>query len=243
MKATGFLPHALFGRRLEHFRAKWAPVRVKKMRQNKSIEPRSDSIGTEKALARRGQGSFLSPSHPDNHRAAGPRGVNMMAKLSVQFSTAVLLCMIQVGLAQAFTFHNTEGNFTVQVPEQPTFKKKTGTTADGTAYELSLWTVDQGQIAYIVTMNTYASSIREDYDGPVKAVAGSCKGKLIDQQPFQSQGLTGREIVVECPAGLMFRERLIWVHSKLYQFLFVGPPGSEKNSDVDFFLSSIQFGE
>jgi biopolymer transport protein ExbB len=36
---------------LEHFRAKWTPVRVKKMRQNKNLEPRSDSIGTEKALA------------------------------------------------------------------------------------------------------------------------------------------------------------------------------------------------
>src|SRR3989454_4974899 len=44
---------------LERFQAKacpgldpgWIPVRVK-MRQNKKIEPRSDSIGTEKALAR-----------------------------------------------------------------------------------------------------------------------------------------------------------------------------------------------
>jgi hypothetical protein len=29
---------------------KWIPVRVKKTRQNKKVEPRSDSIGTEKAL-------------------------------------------------------------------------------------------------------------------------------------------------------------------------------------------------
>src|SRR4051812_848256 len=35
----------------ERFQAKWLPVRVKKTRQNKKIEPRSDSIGTEKALA------------------------------------------------------------------------------------------------------------------------------------------------------------------------------------------------
>jgi type III secretion protein Q len=34
----------------ERFRAKWQPVRVKKTRQNRSLEPRSDSIGTEKAL-------------------------------------------------------------------------------------------------------------------------------------------------------------------------------------------------
>jgi hypothetical protein len=38
-------------RALEHFQAKWTPVRVKKMRRNKNIEPRSDSIGTD-TLAR-----------------------------------------------------------------------------------------------------------------------------------------------------------------------------------------------
>src|SRR5882757_998754 len=35
----------------ERFPAKWTPVRAKKTRQNKELEPRSDSIGTEKALA------------------------------------------------------------------------------------------------------------------------------------------------------------------------------------------------
>jgi hypothetical protein len=34
---------------LERFRAKWIPVRVKKTRQNKNLEPGSDSIRTEKA--------------------------------------------------------------------------------------------------------------------------------------------------------------------------------------------------
>jgi hypothetical protein len=38
---------------LERFRAKWIPVRVKKTRQNKNLEPRSDSIGAEKALVHR----------------------------------------------------------------------------------------------------------------------------------------------------------------------------------------------
>src|SRR6202051_5126254 len=36
---------------LERFQAKWAPVRVKKTRQIKNLEPRFDLIETEKALA------------------------------------------------------------------------------------------------------------------------------------------------------------------------------------------------
>jgi cell division transport system ATP-binding protein len=39
----------MFGPR-KRFRAKWVPVRVKKTRPNKNPEPRSDFIGTEKAL-------------------------------------------------------------------------------------------------------------------------------------------------------------------------------------------------
>src|ERR1039458_5045102 len=41
---------------LEHFQANRTPVRVKKMRRNKDLEPRSDSIGTERALALAGEG-------------------------------------------------------------------------------------------------------------------------------------------------------------------------------------------
>jgi hypothetical protein len=37
---------------LERFPAKWIPVRVKKTRQTKKLESRSDSIGTERGFSR-----------------------------------------------------------------------------------------------------------------------------------------------------------------------------------------------
>jgi hypothetical protein len=40
---------------LERFQAKWKPVRVKKTRQIKNLEPRFDSIETEKVLELREQ--------------------------------------------------------------------------------------------------------------------------------------------------------------------------------------------
>jgi hypothetical protein len=36
---------------IERFQAKWIPVRMKKTRQNKKLEPGSDSIRTETTLA------------------------------------------------------------------------------------------------------------------------------------------------------------------------------------------------
>jgi hypothetical protein len=35
---------------IEHFQAKWTPGRVKKMRENKKLEPRFDSIKSGNAL-------------------------------------------------------------------------------------------------------------------------------------------------------------------------------------------------
>src|SRR5439155_20918498 len=49
---------------LERFQAKWIPVRVKKTRQNIKIEPRSDSIGTEKALETGRQGKLETKVEP-----------------------------------------------------------------------------------------------------------------------------------------------------------------------------------
>src|ERR1019366_2463378 len=47
---------------IERFQAKWKPVRVKKTRQIKNLEPRFDSIETEKALAAaRASTNFVIP--------------------------------------------------------------------------------------------------------------------------------------------------------------------------------------
>jgi hypothetical protein len=45
-RAAAALRHQRREVSLERFRAKWIPVRVKKTRQNRNLEPRSDSIGT-----------------------------------------------------------------------------------------------------------------------------------------------------------------------------------------------------
>ena len=51
LEAQGLLQQFRVPARLKRFRAKWRPVRVKKTRQIKNLEPRFDSIETEKALA------------------------------------------------------------------------------------------------------------------------------------------------------------------------------------------------
>ncbi len=166
-----------------------------------------------------------------------------MMKLILRLLAFIVLCLAQVGLAGAFSLHNTDGNFTVEFLEAPTFEHKTGATEAGTAYDLYTWTVDKGEIAYVATVSVYATPVNMEYDGPIGGLASSCKGKLVNQQSFRLQGMTGREVFVECPGPLMFRERLLWVGSKFYQFLFAGPPGSENSADADAFLDSVHIGK
>jgi hypothetical protein len=57
---------------LKRFQAKWTPVRVKKTRQIKNLEPRFDSIETEEALGR-STGELWTPHDPGQNKKAKPR--------------------------------------------------------------------------------------------------------------------------------------------------------------------------
>ncbi len=52
-----------FNSLLEHFPAKWTPVRRQKMRQNKGLEHFADPLGSENAL---GRGPLATHPTPDN---------------------------------------------------------------------------------------------------------------------------------------------------------------------------------
>jgi hypothetical protein len=62
-------------RLLERFRAKWKPVRVKKTRQNKRVEPRFDSIKTGMALGMR-LVTFGTSLNPHGEEPRSLRGVS-----------------------------------------------------------------------------------------------------------------------------------------------------------------------
>ncbi len=108
-------------RNLERFPAKWIPVRVEKTRQNKKIEPRSDSIGTEKALAQpsvcidamaathRPRLAYTSSqtSRADEIRPPKPdeRGPNADARQWLPVETITLVLAVAIALALVAGFY------------------------------------------------------------------------------------------------------------------------------------------
>src|ERR1700694_5313132 len=65
LRSAGDLCQAKYPAVLERFQAKWKPVRVKKTRQNENLEPRFDSIETEKALDRLAGARGVGLQRPD----------------------------------------------------------------------------------------------------------------------------------------------------------------------------------
>jgi hypothetical protein len=75
---------------LERFQAKWNPVRVKKTRQIKNLEPRFDSIEAEKALDDRCPGINPPFVFPATHRAGAAGTGDAAAVRGNRLGTAIV---------------------------------------------------------------------------------------------------------------------------------------------------------
>jgi hypothetical protein len=166
--------------------------------------------------------------------------VKEMTNLIARLFGIVALCTASVGLADAYSLRSPEGSFTAEFPEEPKLAKSNANTGGGIAYEQYLWSVDQGSTWYGIFMSIYSQPVQKEYDGPTKGSVDAVKGKLISQQPFELGGMTGREIFIDA-SGQAVRQRLLWVGDRFYQFVFVGPPGTEKAADSETFMNSVQF--
>jgi hypothetical protein len=165
-----------------------------------------------------------------------------VARACVRMLLLVVLCVAGAEFAHAFTFSSDEGNFSAEFPDQPKLEKTNQSAANGIAFDQYIWGTGKGDAYYAVSMDIYTKPVKEEYDGPTNGVVSAVKGKLINQQSFRLQGMSGREIFVEAQ-GVVLRDRLLWVNGRLYQFLFSGPPGMEKTPAAEAFLNSVHIGK
>lgn len=170
-----------------------------------------------------------------------------MASLVNRLAAAVVGYLLIIGSAAAFTLNSDEGRFTVELAEKPAFEKLREKTAAGYFVDRYQWLVDQGDVAWIVTYGDYPEAdvrrlgAETMYDNGVKGSVEGVKGTLRNQAPVQHSGVRGRELFVFVPEGKMvMRQRLFLVGNRLYQNVYVGPDGTERNGDVEVFFKSFQ---
>ncbi len=170
-----------------------------------------------------------------------------MARLVNRLISGVFVYLLIVGSAAAFTLNSDEGRFTIELSEKPAFEKLHEKTAAGYFVDRYQWLLDKGDVAWIVTYGDYPEGdVRKlgaetMYDNGAKGSVDGVKGTLRNQAPVQHSGVRGRELFVFVPEGKMvMRQRLFLLGNRLYQNVYVGPDGTERNGDVEVFFNSFQ---
>lgn len=161
---------------------------------------------------------------------------------------AVLVLIFSTGnAARAYTLRSDEGKFAAELAEEPSYRSLEETAKDGQKYTRHEWMLDKGDKAWLVTYNDYKlgtianQGLEKSYENAAAGTMQGVKGELRNSAKISNFGTAGRENLIFSPSyNLMLRQRIFFVGDRLYQVIYVGPIGSETETSVDNFLSSLK---
>jgi hypothetical protein len=168
----------------------------------------------------------------------------------VRVLSLVVACLVMVGQAAAYTLVSQEGRFSIEFLAEPKFEKFNEKTDAGYFVERPQWLLDRGTTAWIVSYGDYPLSdvqrigAENMYDNSTRGAVEAVKGKLEQSVSVNTSGVQGREIFVLVPGGNMsMRQRFFVTGNRLYQNVYVGPAGSERDATVEAFLASFKINK
>ena len=167
----------------------------------------------------------------------------------VRLLGVALIYAFSVSVTFAYTLKSDEGRFTAEMPAEPGFEKLNEQASSG-PYVRYQWLTDQGSKAWIVTYNDYQAGtiaktgLAQAYTNAVQGGVKGVKGELRNEKSITQAGVSGKESLVFMPNGpLIMRQRIFIIGDRLYQNIYVGPPGSENDAEVDAFFGSFRVGK
>lgn len=147
--------------------------------------------------------------------------------------------LLLAGGAAAFEFKDEAGKFSAQFPAEPRLHKREGKGATGPQVHYT-WEVDVADRHFSVTYTEYTKAPVKNYDKNVMVLLAASKGKLIHQARIDQDGIDGREIITLLPDRAVIRQRMFQVGNRLYQAFYAGPYGTERQAEVETFMTSFQ---
>jgi hypothetical protein len=147
--------------------------------------------------------------------------------------------LLLAGAAAAFEFKDEAGKFSARFPAEPTLDKREGQSATGPQVHYT-WEVDVADRHFSVTYTEYTKAPVKNYDKNVMSLLAATKGKLIHQARIEQDGIDGREIVTLLPDRAVIRQRMFQVGNRLYQAVYAGPYGTERQAEVETFMTSFK---
>ena len=142
-------------------------------------------------------------------------------------------------------FTSERGLFSVKMPGTPKETTESVKTKSGGTTVVHKFTVEVGELVYIVSYNVYANrpddisaSLDRWRDGFITGV----NGKLLKEQQISLSGYQGRAIDVDCSDALFLVDAYL-AEDTLYQVLFGKPKNHETPENVDQFFRSFELLE
>jgi hypothetical protein len=152
-----------------------------------------------------------------------------------------------VEAADAYTLRSDEGKFVAEFSAEPKYKDYEEKAHDGQQYVRHEWMLDQGEKAWLVSYNDYRrgtisdAGLDKSFENAIRGTTQGVKGELRNTTKLDNAGIAGREaLIFSTSYKLMLRQRIFFVGDRIYQILYVGPPGTETDGAVDAFLSSLK---
>ena len=148
-------------------------------------------------------------------------------------------CLLLASGAAGFDFKDETGRFSAQFPAEPSLDKREGQSATGPHVHYT-WEVDVGDRHFSITYTEYTKAPVKNYDKNVMGLLAATKGKLIHQGKIVQHGIDGREIITLLPDRAVIRQRMFQVGNRLYQAVYAGPYGTERQAEVEDFMASFK---
>jgi hypothetical protein len=147
--------------------------------------------------------------------------------------------LLLAGGAAAYDFKDEAGKFSARFPAEPSLDKREGQSATGPHVHYT-WEVDVEDRHFSVTYTEYSKAPVKNYDKNVMGLLAATKGRLIHQAKVVQDGIDGREIITLLPDRAVIRQRMFQVGNRLYQAVYAGPYGTEKQAEVETFMASFK---
>jgi len=163
-----------------------------------------------------------------------------------QAAAATFAAALFAVCARAETVSAPQWGFSVAFNCQSQLGSQTVPTAVGNIV-ITSYSCNIGEQAYFVAISDYPAGsvtpakVDAVYAGAINGAATNAKGSIRSVNPFPLGKVTGREAIVDVPAGKMaIRMRIFLVGDRMFQALFAAPTGQENGADCLKFLNSFK---
>jgi hypothetical protein len=141
------------------------------------------------------------------------------------------------------------GEFTVEMPGTPKYKRVDGKSQSGAAYSYHQYTLDHEGRAFVAQTGTYPADV--DVRDPKRnlTVVLEASGARLMSKKWDSitwtklQGATAGEAIGLMNEKLQFRNIVLLKGSQMSTFGFAGPPGTVRGLDAERFFKSLRLGQ